>query len=193
MPRCQCCHNSERKRAERALANGAPLRAVARKFNLSEDSLQRHWSRHVTDDAKARYIVGPVADKKEKLAAAVLDENISSLDHYRIIRAALYSAFDTAAEVGDRTGIDRLAGRLHENLRDCGRLTGELQPMLVNQQNNINITNNHNYTEAIAVVVAALAPFPEARQAVVRALREYEARKAPVPPMLEHQPLATAE
>src|SRR3954454_7120897 len=108
MPRCQCCQSSERKRAEKALANGATLRAVALKFGLSEDSLQRHWSKHVTDDAKARYIIGPVAERKDKLAAAVLDENISSLDHYRIIRATLYSSFDTAAEVGDRTGIDRI-------------------------------------------------------------------------------------
>src|SRR5690242_10096005 len=38
MPRCQCCHSTERKRAEKALANGATLRAVAGKFNLSEDS-----------------------------------------------------------------------------------------------------------------------------------------------------------
>src|SRR3954467_8280627 len=100
MPRCRVWDNTERKRAETALANGATLRAVARKFNLSEDSLQRHWSRHVTDDAKAQYIIGPVADKKEKLAAAILDENMSSLDHYRIIRSTLYAAFDNAAEVG---------------------------------------------------------------------------------------------
>lgn len=193
MPQCQCCHSTERKRAEKALANGATLRAVARKFNLSEDSLQRHWSRHVTDDAKARYIVGPIADKKEKLAAAVLDENMSSLDHYRIIRSTLYATFDNAAEVGDRTAIDRLAGRLHENLRDCARLTGELQPMLVGQQNNINITNSNNYTEVIAIVVNALAGFPEARQSVIHALRDYEARKAPAAPMIEHQPVAVAE
>src|SRR3954452_3847454 len=70
MPRCRVCDNTERKRAEKALANGATLRAVAIKFNLSEDSLQRHWSRHVTDDAKARYIIGPVADKKERLLSA---------------------------------------------------------------------------------------------------------------------------
>jgi hypothetical protein len=190
MPRCKTCDHLERKRVEKSLANGATLRAVARKFNLSEDSLQRHWSRHVTDDAKARYIIGPVADKKEKLAAAVLDENVSSLDHYRIIRATLYAAFDNAAEVGDRTAIDRLAGRLHENLRDCGRLTGELQPILVNQQNNINITNNRDYTQTIAVIIDALSRFPEARQAVISALRAHEARIAPAAPMIEHQPLA---
>src|SRR3954452_13895638 len=193
MARCKSCDHPERKRVEKALANGAAIRAVALKFGLSEDSLQRHWSRHVSDDAKARYIIGPVADRKDKLAAAVLDENISSLDHYRIIRTALYSVFDTAVEIGDRTAIDRLAERLHESLRDCGRLTGELQPMLVNQQNNVNITNNHNYTEAIAVVIDALARFPEARQNVIRALRDYEARKAPTAPMIEHQPLTVAE
>src|SRR3954447_11396260 len=193
MARCKSCDHPERKRVEKALANGAAIRAVALKFDLSEDSLQRHWSRHVSDDAKARYIIGPIADRKDKLAVAILDESLSSLDHYRIIRSTLYAAFDNAADVGDRTAIDRLAGRLHENLRDCARLTGELQPMLVNQQNNINITSNHDYTEAIAVVIDALARFPEARQNVIRALRDYETRKAPTAPMIEHQPLTVAE
>src|SRR5690242_620511 len=35
--------------------------------------------------------------------------------------------FGAASEVGDGNSLALLAGRLHENFRDCGRLTGELQ------------------------------------------------------------------
>jgi hypothetical protein len=50
---------------------------------------------------------------------------------------------------------------LHENFRDCGRLTGELQRgPLLNIQNNVLV--NPDYTRAIARIVAAVAPYPEA-------------------------------
>ena len=49
------------------------------------------------------------------------------LDHYRIIRRALYKSLSAAEELGDSNSLALLAGRLHENFRDCGRLTGELQ------------------------------------------------------------------
>ena len=55
------------------------------------------------------------------------DESVALIDHYRIIRGALYKAFGAASEIGDSNSLVLLAGRLHENLRDSGRLTGELQ------------------------------------------------------------------
>src|SRR5215813_2011068 len=46
-----------------------------------------------------------------------------------IVRGGLYISFGTASEIGDRSSLAILAGRLHENFRDCGRLTGELREM----------------------------------------------------------------
>ena len=73
-----------------------------------------------------------------------------------------------------------LAGRLHENFRDCGRLTGELQRgPLLNIQNNVLV--NPDYTRAIARLVSAVAPYPEAREAVIAALRDLDAENS-LPP-----------
>src|SRR5260370_31990109 len=91
-----------------------------------------------------------------------------SVDHYRVVRAALYKGFGAASEVGDSNALALLAGRLHENFRDCGRLTGELQHSpLLNVQNNVLV--NPDYSKAIARIVSAVAPYPEAREAGVAA------------------------
>jgi hypothetical protein len=67
----------------------------------------------------------------------VADESLALIDHYRIVRGVLYRGLNAAAEVGDTNSQALLAGRLHENFRDCGRLTGELQrgPLLTIQNN----------------------------------------------------------
>ena len=96
---------------------------------------------------------------------------------YRIVRGALYKGFSAASELTDGNSLALLAGRLHENFRDCGRLTGELQRgPLLNIQNNVLV--NPDYTRAIARIVSAVAPYPEAREAVIAALRDLDAASA---------------
>jgi hypothetical protein len=54
----------------------------------------------------------------------------------RIVRGALYKGFTAASELADGDSLALLAGRLQQNFRDCGRLTGELQRgPLLNIQN----------------------------------------------------------
>ena len=82
--------------------------------------------------------------------------------------------------------LSQRAARLHENFRDCGRLTGELQRgPLLNVQNNVLI--NPDYTKAIARIVSAVAPLPEAREAVITALRDLEAASDTVPALVDHR------
>jgi hypothetical protein len=85
---------------------------------------------------------------------------------------------DSATEGRDPHNFVQIAGRLHENLRDSARLTGELQrgPLL-------NITNTvvavADQGRLIAEIVAAVSPYSEARAAVVAALRRLDALPAP--------------
>ena len=88
--------------------------------------------------------------------------------------------------MGDGNSLALLAGRLHENFRDCGRLTGELQRgPLLSVQNNILV--NPDYTRAIARIVGAVAPYPEAREAVIAALRDLDAGSASGPVLPDHR------
>jgi len=99
-------------------------------------------------------------------------------------RGGLYRGFGAASEIGDCNTLALLAGRLHENLRDCGRLTGELQHgPLLNIQNNVLV--GPDYSKAIARIVSAVAPYPEAREAVIAALRDLDAASSPAPALTD--------
>ena len=188
--RCQGCNHLERVRIERLLAAGASVKAAAGKFAIDYHALRRHWKNHVSAEARADYIAGAGASK-DQLAEIVADESLGLLDHYRIIRGALYKGLSAAAELGDSNSLALLAGRLHENFRDCGRLTGELQRgPLLNIQNNVLV--NPDYTRAITRIVSAVAPYPEAREAVIAALRDLDAESSSPPALADHRDERTA-
>jgi hypothetical protein len=166
-------------RIERLLAAGSSIKGTARKFEIDYHALRRHWINHVSAEARVAYIAGAGATK-DQLEEIVADESLALIDHYRIVRSALYKGFSAASELGDGNSLALLAGRLHENLRDCGRLTGELQHgPLLNIQNNVLL--NPDYTRAIAQIVSAVAGYPEARDAIIAALRDLDATSAPTP------------
>jgi hypothetical protein len=136
--RCQGCNHPERVRIERFLAAGASIKGAAREFAIDYHALRRHWRNHVSAEARAIYVAGAAAATKDELEQIIADESLGLVDHYRIVRGALYKGFSAAAELGDGNAVALLAGRLHENFRDCGRLTGELQRgPLLNIQNNV--------------------------------------------------------
>src|SRR6266849_1548345 len=183
--RCQGCNHLERVRIERLLAAGGSIKGAARKFEIDYHALRRHWINHVSAEARATYIAGAGATK-DQLETVVADVSLALIDHYRIVRGALYKGFGAASEVGDGNSMALLAGRLHENFRDCGRLTGELQRgPLLNIQNNVLV--NLDYSKAIARIVSAVAPYPEAREAVIAALRDLDAADASVPALADHR------
>jgi hypothetical protein len=176
---CQGCNHLERVRIERFLAAGASIKGTARKFEIDYHALRRHWINHVSSEARAAYIAG-AGVSKDQLEEIVTDESLALIDHYRIVRGALYKGFGAASELGDGNALALLAGRLHENLRDSGRLTGELQRgPLLNIQNNVLL--NPDYTKAIARIVSAVAPYPAAREAVIAALHDLDATSAAAP------------
>ena len=189
--RCQGCNHSERVRIERFLAAGASIKGAARKFDIDYHALRRHWTNHVSAEARATYVAGSAASK-DQLEEIVADESLALIDHYRIVRGALYQRFTAAAELGDGNSLALLAGRLHENFRDCGRLTGELQHgPLLNIQNNVLV--NPDYTRAIARIVSAVAPYPEARDAVIAALRDLDTGSAAGPALPDLRDKGAAE
>jgi len=183
--RCQGCNHLERVRIERLLAAGASIKGAARKFAIDYHALRRHWRNHVSAEARAVYMAGAGA-AKDQLEEIVADESIALIDHYRICSRRALQGLSAASELGDGNSLALLAGRLHENFRDCGRLTGELQRgPLLSVQNNILV--NPDYTRAIARIVSAVAPYPEAREAVIAALRELDAASGSAPALTDRR------
>src|SRR5438270_7367211 len=157
--RCQGCNHLERVRIERLLAAGASIKGAARKFAIDYHALRRHWRNHVSAEARAAYIAG-VGATKDQLEEIVADETLALIDHYHIVRGALYKGFGAAAEVGDGNSLALLAGRLHKNFRVCAPLTGELHrgPLLIVQNNILVNPAIRGWTPRL---VAPVPPYPE--------------------------------
>src|SRR6516162_7840657 len=97
--RCRGCNHLERVRIERLLAAGASIKAASRKFAIDYHALRRHWRNHVSAGAGAA---------KDQLEEIVADESLALIDHYRIVRGALYKGLSAASELADSNSLGLL-------------------------------------------------------------------------------------
>lgn len=180
---CKLCAHPERVRIELLLAGGAHHRALARKYGLTHHAIGRHWRGHVSDERRAALMLGPV--ERMTLAAQVSEEAESVIDHFRAVRAGLYSLYDAAVTAGDCHGGAMVAGRLLRCLDSMARLTGELATSpLIQNNTQINFYASPEFASFQADLIRALSRFPDARQAVLHEFERLES--APALPALEH-------
>jgi hypothetical protein len=179
-PQCQICKHPERTRIELMRASGVSLDAIAKRFNVGRDAVNRHWHGHVTNEMKASFLAGPL--QLEELARKAADTGMSVLDHLHAVRVVLFSHLTTATEAGDGSLAANVAGRLTHVLETIARISGELGALATNTT--FNITNHQlvlaehpAFMRVQASLLTALAPYPEARAAVVAALRDLDADK----------------
>jgi hypothetical protein len=172
--KCGVCKHPERWRIELLKAGGASLNSLAQKFGVSRDSIDRHWHRHVSPETKATYLCGPA--ELASLAGKAAKEGESVLDYLRMCRVVLTSQLSAASEAGDTRGAAYVTGQLVKVLESIARVTGEVSDIA--RSTTFNITNNvallaENpvFASLKATLLRALGPYPEARNAVVQALR----------------------
>ena len=178
--RCQVCRHPERWRIELLQASGASLDRLADKFDLQRDAIHRHWHKHVSTEMKASYLCGP--SQLAELAERAAVEGDSVLDHLRMVRTVLTGQLAAMTEAGDGRGAAYVAGRLTSTLESIARITGELGSMAasINITNNVAILSEHPaFMKMQASMLRALADHPEARAAVVAALRDLDDETAP--------------
>jgi hypothetical protein len=187
--RCSICKHADRYRIELALVGGAGRNATARKFAVGMWALDRHMRNHVSAERRAQMIGGPV--KLAELADRAAEEGCTLLDYLSMVRSSLMSQFLTASEVGDRMGSSMLAGKLLECLRIIAQMTGELRSAGATVTNSVAIINSPFVADLQSMLLRTLAPFPDARKAVIAGLEELSCRAvsdspAPRLPALEH-------
>jgi hypothetical protein len=181
--RCQVCKHPDRWRLELLRAGGASLDSLAKKFGVDRDAIWRHWNKHVSSEMKAGYLAGPV--QLQDLAAKAADTGSSVLDHLHAVRTILMGHLANATEAGDGRGAAYIAGRLTATLETIAKISGELGDLARTTNFNIVTTNIAVLTEhpafmrAQAAILRALGPHPDARAAVVAALRDLDAGNAP--------------
>jgi hypothetical protein len=182
-PGCRTCAHPDRWRVELLKAGGASLQSLADKFGLSKNGIDRHWRNHVSDEAKASYLCGPA--ELASLAEKAAQEGDSVLDYLRMCRVVLTGQLSAMSEAGDARGAAFVTRALVHTLEAIARVTGEIGDLA--RSTTYNITTNNvavlaehpTFMKMQATMLRALAPFPEARAAVVDALRDLDAGRAP--------------
>jgi hypothetical protein len=167
----------ERARIERDLALNIPLRRLAKKYNLSKDSLCRAKKR-LPPQLKAA-LAGHALRPAEDLEKLRTEESEGLLSHLAAQRARLLLAQDAAAEVEQYGLVAQLASGIHRNLELTGKLVGEFAQHSVHTT--ISILVQPEYLQMRSELLRALAPFPEAKKAVAAVLHGVETSAAQQP------------
>jgi len=160
MPRkCTICHHADRVAIDQVLVERMPFRHIAAQFGVSTSALVRHSDDHL-----------PAELVKAREAAEVANAD-TILGHVQTLRDRALTILDAAEATGElRTALAAI-----REARGClellGRLPGELQEQAV-----VNVLVSGEWRTVQAVILAALEPHPDARQAVSGALNQLEAQ-----------------
>jgi hypothetical protein len=133
----------------------------------------------VSPETKASYLCGPA--ELASLAGKAVQESDSVLDYLRMCRVVLTSQMSVASEAGDTRGVAYVTGQLVKVLDSIARITGEVGDLARSTTYNITTNNvallaeNPAFARLQATLLRALGPYPDARSAVVLALRSLHA------------------
>jgi hypothetical protein len=108
-----------------------------------------------------------------------IEESDGLLKNLAMQRGRLLLAQDKAIAKNNLMATSYLSAQIHKNLELVGRYLGEFAKHTV--QTNVSILIQPEYLKLRSALLQALAPFPEAKQAVVSALHQLESTAAQGP------------
>jgi hypothetical protein len=136
--------------------------------------LYRHSANHLPPQLRAKLIAGPSVEgvDLDRLREA---ESQSLLMNLVNLRGRLFCSLDVAEEHGDSAMAARVCAQLHRNLEITGELLGDLAAGTTTINNVVVLPA---YVQMRVALVKALAPFPQAREAVAKVLHRVESKAA---------------
>jgi hypothetical protein len=186
--RCVICKHAERPRIEMLHCAGVGIDALAEQFHVSRDSVWRHVTRHVSDEKRVTYLLGPA--KIARLAEVAATENQSVVEYFGILRSTLFGQLDRLAAKNDHAGVAAIAARLTDVLQQIGKITGVISGIasstIVNITHNTQILNSAPFSDLQAGLIRVCAQHPEARADILSLFRDLDARYgAPAPKLID--------
>jgi len=164
MPRtCTICRHKHRAEIEKAVVAGTPLRAIGIRWGASRPAIARHTATCVNDT-----ISEAVADRETGHTERLIDQ-VRSLQTRTValidqVEGVLRAAKRAPAKLSAVNVAARVIREIRGNMELLGRLTGELDS---GNKITVNVLTNPQWIELRGAVIAALAPHPEALQAVL--------------------------
>jgi hypothetical protein len=150
---CTVCTHPDRAKIDEALVGGVAFPALVAEYRVSKDSLSRHKANHLP----AKLVMAQAA---EEVAQAD-----TLLGQVRDLQSRALTILGKAEEAGDlRTALSAIR-EARGNLELLAKLLGELDERPV-----VNLNLSPEWLELRAVIVAALEPHSEAREAVLKAI-----------------------
>ena len=168
---CGVCGSKVRAQIELGLVHRVPLRVLAERFGLSRDAIARHGRNHLSPAQRAA-ILAHVKPREIDLEQLRVSESEGLLSQLVTQRARLQSTSELAAEMGDVRGAVQAESAITKNLALVGQLLGQL--VTRHEVRSTSLLVSPDYLRLRQVLMTALEPFPEARQAVGRALLALE-------------------
>lgn len=157
MPRrCTICTHPRREEIDRALVEGEAFRNIAQHFGVSPYSLHRHRT-HIQDAIQ------------QASAARAVEVGVSVLDRIRELNREARSLLEEARSKGRYAAAVQAIGAATRLLELEAKLLGELDERPSVQ---VALVASPEWARLRAVVLEALAPYPEARAALVERLEE---------------------
>jgi hypothetical protein len=172
------------------------MQSLADRFDVSKDAICRHAANHLSPVQRAAIL----AQRKPTdidLDALRTSESEGLLAQLVTQRARLQGHAELAASLGDVRGAVSAESAITGNLALVGKLLGQL--VQVHDVRHTSILISADYIRLRTTIVQALRPFPDAAQAVGRALAALEADAArditaaagkpakPAPRLIEHE------
>ena len=156
MPRtCTICVHESRTAIDAALVSGEPNRRIAAHYAVSEQAVRRH---------KADHLPAHLARAHEVEEVANADNLLSRLRELNQETAAILKEARKEGSRDNELALKAIA-RVEKQIELEGRLLGEL-----NERPQVNLYLSSEWLELRALIVMALEPHQEARDAVLRAL-----------------------
>jgi len=155
---CTVCSHPEKEEIDRLLVRGDSIAGIARDFAVSEDALKRHFDNHVPKTLAASPSAKEITDA---------DKLLSEIEE---VKNRALRLLDKAENAQD-TRVYGPPSQYLKEFREYVRLMAELSGKLAAQPQ-ITIINNPQWVELRTLIIGALEPYPEARQAVVNVIHK---------------------
>ena len=155
---CTVCAHKDLEEINKLLLCSDSYRDIARQFRLSKDALARHKESHIPTELLKSNDIQEIA--KADALLVQLGE----------VREKTLSLLDKAEKAADTRVYGAPVAYLRE-VREQIKLLAELEGRLASQPQ-ITIINNPQWIVLRTQIIGALEPYPEAREAVIHAIRE---------------------
>ena len=173
--RCSICAHPKRHQIEIGLTHHVPMRALAIRFECSQDAIHRHRTNHLTPQTRAA-ILAAQRPSVVDLESLQRSESEGILAQLVTQRARLQQHSDLALELGNSSAAISAEKAITSNLELVARLLGSIVQR--HEVTRTSILISADYLQLRQSIVTALRPYPDAAMAVGRALHDLETQAA---------------